>query len=349
MRLDRANRSFLIVMALSLAIGALLLCGALGGVLVPLVLARAAQGRLFDFYRGDFSLVPVALFGVLTATVLARGLRALLLRALASHRLACRVHDLAIATPAALATAVHQAELDGRVVLVDAPEPFSFVYGVLTPRVALSLGLLQRASRKELEAVLEHEHYHVRNLDPLKVMLTSALSAALFFLPAIEGLCARYTADRELAADRRAVAACGRRSLAGALLGAVRGPDWSELSAGTAIGGDELLDIRVAQLENGAEPTRERLRAKSVALSLFGAAVLAATFIASVSAFGGQSAVHHVTGAGLASATLLGGLLCAAPFALAGACAYALVAVRARRPLRCTPSMHASSLTRPSL
>lgn len=333
MMLDRANRSFLIVVAVSLVSGALLLCGALGGVLVPLALARAAHGHLFELSRDDASLAPLALFGIAVAAVLARGLRSLLLRTVASHKLAHRVHDLALTTPPDLATTAHQVGLDGRLVLLDAAEPFSFVYGVLTPRVALSLGLLERASRKELRAVLEHEHYHVRNLDPLKVMLTSTISAAFFFMPAVEALCARYTADRELAADRRAVAACGRRSLAGALLGVVRGPDWCELSAGTAIGGDELLDVRVAQLESGAEPKPERLCARPVALSLLGILVLAAAFVASVSGLGGLSAVHRVTGGGLVSATLLGGLLCAAPFATAALCAYGFVAVRARRPL----------------
>ena len=36
--------------------------------------------------------------------------------------------------------------------------------------------------------MLEHERYHVCNLDPLKVVLVRALSAALFFLPALDSL-----------------------------------------------------------------------------------------------------------------------------------------------------------------
>lgn len=85
----------------------------------------------------------------------------------------------------------------------------SFAYGVLTPRVAVSRGLLKGVSDDELRAVLEHERYHVCNLDPLKVVLVQALSAAFFFLPALDSLRARYLAGRELAADRRAVRACG--------------------------------------------------------------------------------------------------------------------------------------------
>jgi beta-lactamase regulating signal transducer with metallopeptidase domain len=165
-------------------------------------------------------------------------------------------------------------------------------------------------------------------------MLVRALSAALFFLPALGSLRARYVAARELAADRRAVEICGRRSLAGALLKVLREPDWSELDVAARIGGPELLSVRVAQLETGNEP---RLRAPSTAritISLLGIGVLVATFLASVSSFGGSAAVHHATGTGLAAATLLGGLSCAAPLAGAGLFAYLTISLRARRPRR---------------
>jgi len=60
MRLDSANRSFLALMSLALLLGMYVLCGAVGSVLVPLVLARishdgtagpwtAAQCCLFSF------------------------------------------------------------------------------------------------------------------------------------------------------------------------------------------------------------------------------------------------------------------------------------------------------------
>jgi len=40
-------------------------------------------------------------------------------------------------------------------------------------------------SPAELDAVLEHEHYHVRNRDPLKLVLARALPAAFFYLPVL--------------------------------------------------------------------------------------------------------------------------------------------------------------------
>ncbi len=181
--------------------------------------------------------------------------------------------------------------------------------------------------------MLEHERYHVCNLDPLKVVFVQALSAAFFFLPALDSLRARYLAGRELAADRMAVRACGRRPLAGALLKVVRGPDWSELEGVAAIGGPELLDVRVAQLETGIQPKLSTLSITRATVSLVGAALFAATFLAAVFSFGGPAAVYRATGTGLTIADLLSGLTCAAPFAGAGLVAYWLIARRASQPL----------------
>jgi Zn-dependent protease with chaperone function len=332
MRLDRANRSFLVFMGITLPLGALVLCGALGGVFVPLILARISRGELVG--PPGVPLLPALPFVALIAVGLGFGGRSLARQMVASRGLARRVRALAVTVPAELTGAAMQAGLDGRVVLVDAPDSFSFVYGVLTPRVAVSRGLLEGASRRELRAVLEHERYHVCNLDPLKVVVVRALSAALFLLPALDSLRAGYVAGRELAADRRAVAVCGRGPLAGALLKVVCGPEWSELEVAAAIGGPELLDIRVVQLETGVEPPLQALGVRRVMLSLLGAALPAATFLAPLSSFGGLTAVRYATGTGLANATLIGGLLCAAPFAGGGVLAYALIALRARRPLR---------------
>ena len=333
MRLDSANRSFLAFVVLSLLLGAYVLCGAVGAVLVPLLLARVSHGGLSGLLGNGASSLLLLPFVVLVAGGLALASRSLARQLLASHRLACRVRELALTLPDELTRAVVRAGLGGRVVLLDAPESFSFVYGVLSPRVAVSRGLLDRVSGRELRAVLEHERYHVCNLDPLKIVLVRALSAALFFLPALDTLCARYVAARELAADRRAVALCGRRPLVGALLQVVRGPAWSELDVAAPIGAPELLDARLAQLETGAEPVPQVLTVTRATLSLLGAAVLLATFLVSVSSFGGPTAVHHATGTGLADATLLGSLYCAAPVALAGLLAYLVIALRASRPL----------------
>jgi hypothetical protein len=160
-----------------------------------------------------------------------------------------------------------------------------------------------------------------------------ALSAAFLFLPALDSLRVRYVAARELAADRRALTLCGRRLLAGARLKVVRGPDWSELEVGAAIGGPELLDVRVAQLETGRQPKLTTPSITRATISLLGAALFAATLLTSASSFGGPAAVQHATGTSASTANLLGGLTCATPFAGVGLLAYWIVARRASRLL----------------
>lgn len=324
MSLDRANRSFLAFVGIALLSGAIVLCGAVGAVLLPLIFAPHSQWFV--------SSAPAVVFMAPIAVGLGLGIRSLGRQALASYRLARRVRRLAAATPDDLERVATHTGLAGRIVVVDAAEAFSFVYGVFTPRVAVSRGLCDSASADELRAVLAHERYHVCNLDPLKILLLRVLSATLFYLPVLSSLRARYVTGCELAADRRAVVICGRRSLAGALLKVVRGPDWSELHMAASLGGRELLDARVVQLETGREPRLVAPSLSRVAASFLVAVILAAAYVASVSSFGPTS-VYHLTGPALAEATIRGGLACGAPFAGAGLVLYLLIAMRATRPL----------------
>jgi Zn-dependent protease with chaperone function len=323
MRLDRANRSFLAGVGIATPLAAIVLCGALGGVLLPLILAGKP--------RPTGSSLPALAFVALVALGLGSGARSLARQVLASRRLARRVRRLVSVTPDDLRRAAADAGLAERVVLIDAGGSFSFVHGVLTPRVVVSRGLLVGASSAELRAVLAHERYHVCNLDPLKTVVLRSLSATFFFLPLLDVLRVRHLVSRELAADRSAVIACGRAPLAGALLKVVRGPGWPDLNVAAPLAGDELLDARVAQLETGAEPTLGELGFKPLLVSILGVAALAAAFLAAVASFG-AGALRHATGAVLVDETLRGGLLCGAPFVAAGLLAYWLIALRARRP-----------------
>jgi hypothetical protein len=196
-------------------------------------------------------------------------------------RLAARVRSLRLPTPPQIREAQARTGVVGRVDLVDAPGAFSFAYGFIAPRIAVSRGLLDALTPVELEAVLAHERYHVRTRDPAKVVLARAFPRAAFYLPALRHLRRRYEAGRELAADRRAVRACGEAALAGALYKVVRGPSWPEMAQAAAIGGPGLIDTRVEQLETGRESplppvsTAAKVATASALLSLAGLLLLA--------------------------------------------------------------------------
>ncbi|HEV2061655.1 MAG TPA: M56 family metallopeptidase [Solirubrobacteraceae bacterium] len=331
-RFDTAGRSFAALVTASLLAGGLTFC-AVAGVLVGLVAARIADdgGRAFAGEAPGVWLAVAFVAVVLAGAVMAAG--SIRRQLVASRTLARRVRQLASPPTPRLADAAARAGLAGRVALLDSDEAFSFAYGLLTPRVVVSRGLLDAASPAELAAVLEHERYHVRNLDPLKVLIARMLPAALFYLPALASLGRRYVTARELAADRQAVEAYGRTPLAGALYKVLRGPSWPELRAAAALGGETLLDVRLIQLETGREPFVGRPSRRQVAASLAAAILMASLFGAAIAALGGSAAFAEATGEQLAPLTIVGPVLCAIPWAAAAWLGYRYLVRRSARPL----------------
>ena len=275
MRLNTANRSFSALVAFALVpygLVGLFCCGALS------VLAYRVSTDGLGVLTDDWRIWPAIGFFVVVGVGTVRAFWSLRTQLRATEKLGEHVRSLRIDPSPKLAKAGASTELAGRVVLVDHERAFSFTYGLLHPRIAVSRGLVDAASPDELSATLEHERYHVRNLDPLKVLIARAAGPALFYLPVLRDLRRRYVTGRELAADRRAVRAWGAQPLAGALYKATSGPMWSELGAAAAIGADDLLDLRVTQLETGREPaipqtSHAALVASVVALGLLGAAL----------------------------------------------------------------------------
>jgi Zn-dependent protease with chaperone function len=321
MRLNTANRSFVALVAFALVpyglIG-LFCCGALS--VLAYRISTSGLGVLTD----DWRLWPGIGFFVVVGTGTIRALWSLRRQLHATERLADHVCSRRIASSPELDETAQGAGLAGRVVLVDHDRAFSFTYGLWQPRVAVSRGLVDATTPNEIAAVLEHERYHVRNLDPLKVLVARAVAPAFFYLPAVRDLRRRYVAGRELAADRRAVRACGQRPLAGALYKATTGPTWSELGAAAAIGAEDLLDLRVAQLEMGREPAIPEASRTALVASVFALGLLGAALVFSLVTLGdpagllGGSTGASEAGVGTAMLNVLGCLACVGLWAWAG-------------------------------
>lgn len=110
--------------------------------------------------------------------------------------------------------------LQGKVVVVSGSS--LFCAGLIFRRIYVGRDLLRVLSDKELEAALIHESYHLKNYDPLKILLVTTLSRALFFLPAIRELSKAYLKEKEVSADALAASQVGRRHLSRALYKAFR-------------------------------------------------------------------------------------------------------------------------------
>jgi hypothetical protein len=137
LRLDTGNRSSIGLLGGSL-VGLWLACGAGVCVLLSLLAYRVADDGLGILTSGDRDLRPALVFLALVGAGAVLGIVSLWRQTASSSRLARRVRELGLPPPPALAEAAARAGLARRLALVDSEEPFSFAYGVLTPRVVIS-------------------------------------------------------------------------------------------------------------------------------------------------------------------------------------------------------------------
>jgi Zn-dependent protease with chaperone function len=302
--MDRAARNLLALAAIVLTLAAYGLCGFIAYGVKP----------MFDGRTGDDGLGPLAVIGlgVLLATSIYRGGGTFRRRAAATRDLSRRLGTAQPPPTTPLLDAARGAGLAGRVTLLDSNECCCFVYGMVAPRVAISSGLLARLSPDELRATLEHERYHVEGLDPLRSALADAAVDAMFFLPALGTLRARYEAARELAADRRAIDASGTRPLAGALLKAVEGGA-IEHPATISLAASQTIDSRLTQLETGRAPRPAGWERRKLAASALGAGAFLVLLAAAPPAAGGSADVSRELGP---ASLLEGAILCLLPLAL---------------------------------
>ncbi len=324
--MDSADRCFAFLVGTSLVFLGYGACGLVAFALLPLVGGEPGASPAF----GVVALGPLV---ALAGTSAVRAVRAAWRHRTDNARLVGVVERATVVPSAELRAAAREAGLDGRVVPVGSAAVFSFVYGILRPRVAISTGMEARLSPTELRAALEHERYHVRNVDPLRELIGRMLAEALFFLPLAASLHRRYATERELAADRRAAAICGRRPLAGALLAALESPAPTPRTS-VALADSALLASRLAQLETGRPARVAEVGARTVLRSGLGLAAVVALFLAAVYGVGGSAAVARLVASELAPANLLAGTaVCVAPLICLAGAGYGRFAWGARQAL----------------
>lgn len=132
--------------------------------------------------------------------------------------------------------------------LVQSNDLIAFCYGLRSPRLLISTGLVDAFDDRELEAVLRHELAHARLLDPLRTLVARAIGAGLSFVPMSRSLVHAYLCRREIAADRVAVEQMGDSlPLASALQQTLLRRTAIDAS-GLAVGALSATDVRIDRL-----------------------------------------------------------------------------------------------------
>ena len=307
--MDAPNRAFLAMAAAWLGVWVIVsfaACAAAAVVIDTIVGGPPSRSI-------EAGLLPALALTVVTTAGTVMGWVSLRRQLVATERLARVIRRDRVRLPNGLAAIAETLRLSGRIDLVAADEPFAVTYGFVRPRIAMSTALVDAASSPaELRAVLEHEAYHARNLDPLKLLLARWLEAVFFYLPVLRDLRARYLLTRELAADRRAAERCGVPPLARALLNVGTATQRFGVAAGAALGGTELLPARIAQLESGAEPPGPPLTRSGVTTSGIAIALLIGLVVMLAASMTGAGIFSMPMMRGSLAATVVGMSVCVA-------------------------------------
>lgn len=266
----RADRAFALVLSLGLVSSAILV--ALLAAIVPHAVHVATYGP------NDLADAVILIVLVLAACGITLGSASILRQLLMTAALIRSLESRRIAPPRSVTLLSRELGIEGRVDVVADDRTFSFCYWFRDPRICLSSALTRRLSRDELRAVLVHERYHLRQRDPLRVVVARYFAAGLYVVPAVDELASFYALQKELAADDEAVRGVGIEPLARALYKLLPHAPERELGLLMPVTGLSVTEARIDRLVSGAARPL-RLSSRSVGLSagaLLGAVVLAA-------------------------------------------------------------------------
>ncbi|MFQ5855601.1 MAG: M56 family metallopeptidase [Anaerolineae bacterium] len=131
----------------------------------------------------------------------------------------------------------------------------SFCYGLLRPRICVTTGLLELLDDAELRALMLHERHHLRQYDPLRILLSEVLAGAMGLLPIAHVLTRRYRVAQEVAADQAAIVGCNSEvALSSALLKLLT-TERDRLCMPATVGAFSVTQERIARLVYGEEVT----------------------------------------------------------------------------------------------
>ena len=155
-----------------------------------------------------------------------------------------RILKTKLATPEKIKNIAEDLGLVNRIDVVGDDSLSSFCYGILYPRICLSLKLVETFTKGELKAVLLHESYHLDNRDPLKILLSKSAISMFFFVPVLKDFHKYYSLSKELSADQLALKRESLENLKSALTKTINNLNPS-LNGITAFAGENDLEQRV--------------------------------------------------------------------------------------------------------
>ena len=88
------------------------------------------------------------------------------------------------------------------IIIVEDRKNYALTIDWFSPRIVVSTELIRKLDKNQLDAVILHEYYHLKNLHPLLLIVSEILSSSLSFLPILKDLTRKMRIVLEKEADR---------------------------------------------------------------------------------------------------------------------------------------------------
>lgn len=165
---------------------------------------------------------------------------------------------------------INECKLQNRkLIVIDYKQSMAFTMGFRKPLIVLSTGLIEMLDRHELEAVIEHETFHQRNYDSLKIFILQLISQVLWFIPLTKWTYQNYKIISELLADEYAINKTGSElGLASALLKLIKNCFHENAAPVLAHFTDGSVNYRLQQLVDPKKTIPVRLETISIVISI---------------------------------------------------------------------------------
>lgn len=87
------------------------------------------------------------------------------------------------------------------IIIVEEADVYAFTIDWFSPKIVVSTKLIRKLSKSQLEAVVLHEYYHLKNRHPLLLIVGEILSSSLVLLPVLRDLTRQMRTILEKEAD----------------------------------------------------------------------------------------------------------------------------------------------------
>lgn len=155
-------------------------------------------------------------------------------------------------------------------IVIEHEQSMAFTMGFRRPIIVLSSGLISMLDRDELEAVVEHETFHQKNYDAMKIFILQLISQSLWYIPLTKWSYQNLKIISELLADEYAIHRTGSELwLSSALLKLIRNCFSKDIRPVLTHFSDGDINYRLQQLVDPQSHIPVKLQTASILISLY--------------------------------------------------------------------------------